>query len=38
VITPHVSWATLDARKRITAVVAANIRSLIAGKPENVVN
>lgn len=38
VITPHVAWATLDARKRIMRVVAANIRSLIAGQPENVVN
>ncbi|MBU1176291.1 MAG: D-2-hydroxyacid dehydrogenase [Alphaproteobacteria bacterium] len=38
VITPHISWATRDARQRITAVVATNIRSLLAGRPENVVN
>ncbi len=38
VITPHISWATRDARQRITAVVAENIRSLFAGRPDNVVN
>ena len=38
VITPHIAWATLDARKRIMDVVATNVESLIAGNPENVVN
>jgi glycerate dehydrogenase len=36
-ITPHVAWATLDARMRITEMVAENIRSFIAGSPKNTV-
>ncbi len=38
VITPHIAWATLDARKRITAMVAENIRAFAQGSPINVVN
>ncbi|OKL42901.1 D-2-hydroxyacid dehydrogenase [Pseudovibrio exalbescens] len=37
-ITPHVAWATLDARRRIMEMVAANIRSCLEGNPVNVVN
>ncbi|ORT52427.1 hypothetical protein ST37_01145 (plasmid) [Vibrio sp. qd031] len=36
-ITPHVAWATLDARMRITAMVADNVRSFINGCPQNTV-
>ncbi|WCE31543.1 D-2-hydroxyacid dehydrogenase [Vibrio sp. SCSIO 43137] len=38
VITPHVAWATLDARKRITQAVADNIEAWLKGKPVNIVN
>lgn len=37
-ITPHISWAAKAARQRILDMVADNVRSFIAGKPENVVN
>ncbi|BCG47755.1 D-isomer specific 2-hydroxyacid dehydrogenase, NAD-binding [Citrifermentans bremense] len=38
IITPHVAWATLSARRRLMAVTAANIASFLSGKPQNVVN
>lgn len=37
-ITPHNAWATLDARKRLLNITAANIRAFLAGNPQNVVN
>jgi glycerate dehydrogenase len=37
-ITPHMAWSTLAARKRMTATTAANIREFLNGSPENVVN
>uniref|UniRef100_C6E0I1 D-isomer specific 2-hydroxyacid dehydrogenase NAD-binding protein n=1 Tax=Geobacter sp. (strain M21) TaxID=443144 RepID=C6E0I1_GEOSM len=38
IVTPHIAWATLAARKRLMAATAANIASFLAGKPRNVVN
>ncbi|MCC8138164.1 MAG: D-2-hydroxyacid dehydrogenase [Clostridiales bacterium] len=38
IITPHISWATKDARERIMNTTAANIKSYMDGTPENVVN
>ncbi|MFA0439676.1 hypothetical protein BCU70_18465 [Vibrio sp. 10N.286.49.C2] len=38
VITPHIAWATLDARIRIMNMVADNIKHFIEGVPSNVVN
>jgi len=38
VITPHVAWATRDARRRLIDVAAANLAAFIAGTPQNVVN
>ncbi len=38
VITPHIAWATLEARRRMMAITATNIRAFIEGKPINVVN
>ena len=38
VITPHIAWATLDARKRIVNMVAENIQAYIDGQPQNVIN
>jgi glycerate dehydrogenase len=37
-ITPHISWATKAARKRLLNTVVANVRSFLAGKTENVIN
>lgn len=37
-ITPHIAWATLAARKRLTAVTAENIAAFSKGSPINVVN
>lgn len=37
-ITPHVAWASIDARKRIVNIMAANLRAFMAGAPQNVVN
>jgi glycerate dehydrogenase len=38
IITPHIAWATLDARSRLLAITVANIESYLAGNPVNVVN
>ncbi|ACH38666.1 hydroxypyruvate reductase, putative [Citrifermentans bemidjiense Bem] len=38
IVTPHIAWATLAARRRLMAATAANIASFLAGKPQNVVN
>ena len=37
-ITPHVAWATLAARKRLVQITAENIQAFVNGKPINVVN
>ena len=37
-ITPHVAWATTEARIRLMDIAEANLRSFIAGNPINVVN
>ncbi|WED24751.1 D-2-hydroxyacid dehydrogenase [Vibrio sp. JC009] len=36
-ITPHIAWATLDARMRIMNMVAGNIQSFLDGAPQNTV-
>ena len=38
VFTPHIAWASLAARRRLVAIVAANVASFLAGTPINVVN
>lgn len=38
IITPHISWATKEARERIMLTTAENIQSVIDGEPKNVVN
>jgi glycerate dehydrogenase len=38
VITPHIAWASLAARRRLMAATVANVRAFLAGKPVNVVN
>ena len=37
-ITPHMAWATLAARKRLMATTVSNIKSYQKGVPQNVVN
>ena len=38
IITPHISWATKEARERIMQMTADNVRAFMEGKPANVVN
>ncbi|MBQ4550674.1 MAG: D-2-hydroxyacid dehydrogenase [Oscillospiraceae bacterium] len=38
IITPHMSWAAVEARGRIIDITADNIRSFLSGSPQNVVN
>ncbi len=37
-ITPHIAWAAVEARRRLTKVTAENIAAFLAGKPINAVN
>lgn len=37
-ITPHIAWATEEARSRLVAVTFDNIRCFLNGSPQNVVN
>lgn len=36
-ITPHIAWATYEARKRLMSIAADNLRAFIKGEPINVV-
>ncbi len=38
VITPHNAWLTLAARRRAMRISAANVRGILSGTPQNVVN
>jgi len=38
ILTPHVAWAALEARRRLIATTAHNIAAFLAGAPANVVN
>jgi glycerate dehydrogenase len=38
IITPHIAWATRDARARLMQVAADNLRAWLQGRPQNVVN
>jgi glycerate dehydrogenase len=37
-ITPHIAWATLEARSRLTGITVTNVKSFLQGKAINVVN
>lgn len=38
VFTPHIGWATPEALARLSACVAENLSSFLAGNPQNVIN
>jgi glycerate dehydrogenase len=38
IITPHIAWATKEARIRLMDTAVENLKSFLAGKPVNVVN
>lgn len=38
IITPHIAWATIEARSRLMDIASGNFKAFINGKPENVVN
>ena len=37
-ITPHIAWASTEARKRLLHVASDNVRAFLSGKPQNVVS
>jgi glycerate dehydrogenase len=37
-VTPHIAWATLEARTRLLAISEENLRAFIEGNPQNVVS
>ena len=38
IITPHIGWATLAARRRLMRVAVENVQAFLAGRPTNVVS
>lgn len=38
VITPHIAWATQEARSRLMDAAVSNVRAFLEGRPQNVVN
>ena len=38
IVTPHIAWATKEARARLMDVAAENLRLFLAGRPRNIVN
>lgn len=38
IITPHMAWTSLEARRRLMTVTVDNVRAFLAGHPTNVVN
>jgi glycerate dehydrogenase len=36
-VSPHIAWASIEARRRLLDVSVANVRAFLGGKPENVV-
>lgn len=36
-ITPHIAWASTEARQRLLKIAIGNVRSFINGKPQNVI-
>ena len=38
IVTPHIAWATLAARKRLLDVTVSNLKAFLEGTPKNIVN
>lgn len=38
IITPHISWAPRESRKRLMDIAVDNLKEFLAGKPQNIVN
>ena len=38
IVTPHQAWTSRAARERLLSVTAENVRGILAGRPQNVVN
>lgn len=38
IITPHIGWASFEARRRLMGIIEANLRAYLAGAPINVVS
>ena len=38
IVTPHIAWATMEARTRLLNTAVANVRAFVEGHPVNVVN
>jgi glycerate dehydrogenase len=38
IVTPHLAWSSLAARQRLLEITAGNVRAILAGAPEHVVN
>jgi glycerate dehydrogenase len=38
IITPHIAWASLEARTRLMNIFRSNVEAFVADKPINVVN
>jgi glycerate dehydrogenase len=38
IVTPHIAWATREARSRLMQTAVNNLRAFLAGNPQNVVN
>jgi len=37
IVTPHIAWATQEARKRLLDSAVANVRAFVDGRPQNTV-
>ena len=37
ILTPHLAWAPLETRRRLLGIAVQNLRSFVAGAPQNVV-
>lgn len=38
IITPHIAWATLSARRRLLDITVENLKAYVSGRPQNVVS
>lgn len=37
-VTPHIAWATTDARSRLLNITVNNVKAFLSGQPQNIVN